>query len=256
MVDNEIEETAKAVQETAKATGKVVDAGRELGGFAARIFGSTLEEAGEMIHDQIRFWRATRALRLARRYEEIRAEYQISGPIKPVDLNFGVPLLEAASLQENDQLQDIFARLLVNATNPESKVKARRAFVSILQDFGPLEALVLDRIYRAPQDGKAEGGAVMTAKLPESYSSRGDENTLPNSEVQIALWNLARLGCVEPGGTWGGGSSVSVVTLTGLGRALVEATLSPTEQANKSEPISNPDMHWGLKNYNAAPGAL
>jgi hypothetical protein len=256
MVGNEVEETAKAVQESAKTAGKVGDAGRELGGFFARILGNPLEEAGGMIHDLIRFWRATRALRLARRYDEIRAEYQIFGPIKPVELNFGVPLLEAASLQENDQIQDMFARLLVNATDPKSEIKARRAFVSILQDFGPLEALLLDRIYRAPQDAKSEGAAVMTAKLPESYSTKGDENTLPNSEVQIALWNLVRLGCVEAGGTWGVGSTVSVVTLTGLGRSLIGATLSPTEQANKSASDSNPDTHWGLKNYGPENGAL
>ena len=34
------------------------------------------------------------------------------------------------------------------------------------------------------------------------------------------------LGCIEPAGTYGGGSTVGVVTLTSLGRAFVEAAIN------------------------------
>jgi hypothetical protein len=246
---NDVQEAAKAVQETAKTAGKAIDASRDLGGFFARIFGGALEETGGIFTDQLKFWRARRGLRLAHRYEEIRAQFQVSGPVTPIGLNVGVPLLEAASLQDDDQIQDMFARLLVNATNPQSKIEARQAFVSILQDFGPLEALLLERLCKAPTEAFLEGTAIMTAKLPDAYSSKGDENTLPSRETQIAIWNLARLGCVEPGGTWGGGSTVSVVTLTELGRALFQACSNPNESSDASANAESPDTNWGLKNF-------
>lgn len=254
---DEIKETAKAVQETAKVTGKAIDATRDLGGFFARVFGGPLEEAGGILNDQLKFWRAERALRLARRFEDIRLQYEISSPISPVPLNFGIPLLEAASLQDNDQIQDMFARLLVNATNPQTKVEARRAFVSILQDFGPLEALLLEKLCRTPKEGFLEGSSIMTANLPDAYGSKGDEDNRPSPEVQLALWNLTRLGCVEPAGTWGGGSTVSVVTLTELGRELFRAC-SVSDNLSSGGPVDEKasDTNWGLKNFNPGAGAL
>ncbi|TKW79804.1 MAG: DUF4393 domain-containing protein [Bradyrhizobium icense] len=216
----EIEETAKATQEVAKTTGKAIDAGRELGGFFARIFGGPLDQLAGIVEDQLTAYRRTRQLRLAKRYDEIRKELELKGEPKIIDLKFGLPLIAAASIEQDDDFQDLYARLLVNATNPDSKVSARRAFVSILQELGPLEVQLLDRIYFAPKDPDA--GGVRTGKLPAEYSS---EPGVPSSEVELALWNLVRVGCIEPAGTWGGGSTVSVVTLNALGTAFVEAAI-------------------------------
>jgi hypothetical protein len=238
------DEQAKAVQEVAKTTGKAVDASREFGGFLDRIFGAALGELGGMGADRAKFWRAKQAMRLMRRFEEFRA--RLDGPVKPVPLNFGIPLLEAASLQENDEVQEMFARLLSNATDPNGKVEARRAFVSILQDFGPLEARLLHMVYHAPAEGKTGAGAVITHNLPDGYASR-EVDRPPRDEVQIALWNLCRQGCLGPAGTWGGGTSISVVTLTGLGRALIEACTNPDERVRDAPTQPPADMYWGIK---------
>jgi hypothetical protein len=53
----EIEETAKATGEVAKAAGKGIDALSGLGNFFERIFGRALEEAGGILADSIRFRR-------------------------------------------------------------------------------------------------------------------------------------------------------------------------------------------------------
>jgi Abortive infection alpha len=214
MVGNEIEESAKAAQEVAKTVGKGLDLSRDLGRFFTRIFGGALDQVGGMIEDSLRFRRGVRLLRLEKRYEEIREELGIRSEPTPIEMNIGIPLLEAASLQENDEIQDLYARLLVNATDPSARVKAQRGFVTILQDLGPLEVLLLDRIYSA-----AGGPSFGTADLPNALLRPEDVGRrVPTDEVALALWNLARLGCIEPAG-----SSVAVVTLTGLGRALVEA---------------------------------
>jgi len=220
MVGNEIEESAKAVKEVAKTGGKAIDATRELGGFFARIFGGSLDQVGGILEDTLRFRRGVRLLRLRRRFDEIRAELGLNAELMPVVMKIGVPLLQAASLEESDEIQDMYAQLLVNATDPSAKVRAQRSFVTILQDLGPLEVLLLDRLYNAPG-----GPHVATPKLPNAYlGPNEDRNQLPPDEVQLALWNLVRLGCVEPQSeSWAGGSSVSVVMLTPLGRKFVEA---------------------------------
>jgi hypothetical protein len=220
----EIEETAKATQEVAKTAGKAIDAGRELGGFFSRIFGGSLEQLAGIGEDQLTVYRRTRQLRLAKRYEEIRKEMGFDGEIKRVEFKFGLPLIAAASIENDDNLQDIYARLLATATNPDNKIEAKRAFVSILQELGPVEVLLIDKIYSAPT---TPGNIVQTGRLPDHYSTNMDDaNARPSAEVELALWNLARLGCIEPAGTYGGGSTVSVVTLTSLGRAFVEAAIN------------------------------
>jgi hypothetical protein len=186
---------------------------------------------------------------LAQQYEKIRSELKITADPKPVEMKVGIPLINAAALEEDDKIQDMYARLLVNATDPNARIKAQRAYVTILEDVGPLEVLLLDRIYNAPKPG-----AVATAKLPDSYVESVDGNGLPSEEVQLALWNLARLGCVEPGGTWGGGSSVSVVTLTGLGRALVETCTTATSRA---APAEDQTVSWNARVHSVIdPGHL
>ena len=223
MLIPEIEETAKAAQEVAKTAGKAIDASRELGGFFSRVFGGSLEQLAGIGEDYLTVYRRTRQLRLAKRYEEIRKELSFDGEIKPVELKFGLPLIAAASIENDDQLQDLYARLLATATNPDSKIEAKRAFVSMLQDLGPLEVLLIDLIYSSPN---TPANIVRTGGFPERYSTNLDNaNARPSAEVELALWNLVRIGCIEPGGTYGGGSSIAAVTLTSLGRALVEAAI-------------------------------
>jgi hypothetical protein len=246
MVGNEIEEAAKAIKATAETAGKAIDAGRDVGGFLSRIFGGPLEQVSGMLEDSLRYRRSVRLLRLASRYEEIRSELKLTGEPKPVDMKLGVPLISAASLEENDRLQDMFARLLVSATDPNAKIKAQLAFVTILEDLGPLEALLLDRIYSAPTEPAV---ALTTARLPDAYLNPGEgTDELPSPEVQLALWNLVRLGCIEPAGTWGGGSTVAAVTLTGLGRALVEVC---TTNAPKDAPKEPRPSDWRVQVYSA-----
>ena len=103
----EIEETAKATQEVAKTAGKAIDASRELGGFFSRIFGGSLEQLAGIGEDHLTVYRRTRQLRLAKRYEEIRKELGFDSEIKPVEFKFGLPLIAAASVENDDELQDL-----------------------------------------------------------------------------------------------------------------------------------------------------
>ena len=137
-------------------------------------------------------------------------------------MKIAIPLIQAALLEENDELQDIWARLLVNAADADSGVNVERALVTILQDFGPLEAQLLRVIHDAPPE-KYPHGAIETSGLPSAYVGPKEDPDLPPEPVQIGLWNLMRLGCIEPGGTWDSLVGVTRVRITALGRALVRA---------------------------------
>jgi hypothetical protein len=107
MSGGEIEESAKAVQEAAKAAGKAVDLAGNFGGFLSKIFGGPLEQMSQMLEDKLMFHRGVRQLRLIRRYNEIRSEMNLPPTTKPVSFKFGVPLITAATPEDDDTLQDI-----------------------------------------------------------------------------------------------------------------------------------------------------
>jgi hypothetical protein len=256
---SEIEASAEAVKAVAETTGKAIDASRDLGGFLSRIIGGTLEELGGMLHDTVRFRREVRLLRFHQRFEQLRAEAGIASPIKPLELKAAIPLIQAASLEEDDELQDMFARLLVNGTDPESGIEARRTLVTILQDFGPLEARLLKALCDAPS-GPLN---VRTAGLPDRYlgGTEEEQKMVPPVNIEVALWNLVRLGCIEPVALWGGGTSVASVSVNALGHALMDACTVRRKgedmNGRHAQPTSSlAGINWGTKWQSGLDGPL
>jgi hypothetical protein len=221
------EEGAKAIAEVAKATGKVVDAGRAMGGFIAKYVHGTVEQGMGIFHDKIIYARWERQIRLIDRASAFLAERGLQEPPNGVAMKFAVPLLQAATLEDDDGMQDIWARLLVNASI-DPKIAQARAYISMLEDMAPLDARILAELHRA--EG-APYTSLNTCDLPATawpLLDAGDVQPLrePTDEVAFSLGNLARIGAITPGGLWNGGVTVAQVKLTMLGRELVNACSS------------------------------
>jgi hypothetical protein len=227
---DDVKAVAKAAEEAARTAGKAIDASSGVGRFLVRVFGPALEEYGASLHDWMRTRRAENLLKLEQRYEALR---QKRGAVwKPAELpiKFSAPLLEAASLEDEPELREMFAALLVNTTDPNSHIERRRGFITILQEMTPLDARVLVALSKAPDANQQmyPSKTVYTAKLPDGFlppdhNAQGGPLILPPRDVAVSLFNLARLGCVEPAGVWDGAVSIALVTLTDLGSAVLEA---------------------------------
>ena len=223
------DEEAKAVQEVAKASGKVIDATREAGGFVAKFIGEPLSTAAQIVNDKLKYIRWERQHRLILRADEFLKQIGLDKPDRAIPLNVAVPLLEAAAIEEDDDLQDVWAIMLVNAANADAKVEIRRMFVSILQDMSSLDVRCLEKIAHVFPTLEGEDPSVYTAQLPNvtTFEFEGDYPPEPENEVALAIRNLIRLGCIEGTMTLGG-FSLRGVTPTELGIALVRAcTLQP-----------------------------
>jgi hypothetical protein len=227
----DITETAKATQEVAKATGKVVDAARELGGFVAKYIAGPLEQGVGIVEDKLRYLRWERQVRLMRRADELLASVGLNAPTRAVPMKLAIPILQGASIEEDDGLQDRWAALLVNVANVGSGIDVQRSFLAILEQLSSLEVHILDVIYSLPFDAMQHDG-VWSADLPNSARVQTEDDqkalekgaiTEPPDDVKIGLGNLARLGCLRLPITWGGGESFVHVNPTILGAAFVRA---------------------------------
>jgi hypothetical protein len=187
---------------------------RALGSFIAKHVDAPIEEATGIIIDSLKYIRWERQQRLHMKAIEFLKGKE---PTKELPLNFAVPLLQAATLEENNDLQDIWAKLLVNAVTSEPDSENRHAFISILKDLTPLDAQLLNKLYssREPYDYTA----VWSTNLPEQLSIERPEgdNLSPPEEVMLSLANLSRLGLITVPATYGGVSGFSYLSPTLLG---------------------------------------
>ncbi|PPA75400.1 hypothetical protein C4E15_14975 [Achromobacter spanius] len=226
-------EVAKATKAVADASGKLIDASRDAGGFIARFIAGPLEQGMGIFEDKLKYMRWDRQVRLMKRAQEVIAECGLGDPTRPVPMKVAIPLFQGASLEEDDSLQDRWVNLLVNAGYGESGVEVRRAYVEILGQLDRLEAQILDRVYALPFDRVRHDG-VLTCWLPERAEVATPENRNspePSDRVSGALANLQRLGCVSFGLTWGGGENFRIVNSTRLGRDFVVACRQPSKAA-------------------------
>ncbi|MGE6211689.1 Abi-alpha family protein [Comamonas aquatica] len=223
-------EEAKAVQEVAKTTGKAIDASREVGGFIARFISGSLEQGAGIFEDRLKYMRWERQVRLMQRAEQFMEKLGQSIPSRAVPLNIAIPLIQAASLEEDDTLQDKWAALLVNAATSTLTYEVRRSYVAILEQLTPCDAQILDVIYSVPFEESKHRG-IATSDLPNRVwipKEAEHELSAPSEDVVLALSNLVRVGCLRASMTYGGGEVYSRVNPTIAGKAFVEACRIPT----------------------------
>jgi hypothetical protein len=154
----------------------------------------------------------------------------LDAPTRTAPLNVVYPLLEAASIEQEDDLQQLFAALLVNAIDADSGVSVLKSFVDVVRTMSPLEARILAKLVDTPPKFR-RGEMIITGVLPEEYVEHSKDREPPSlpENVELALSNLVRNGCIYAAGTWGGGTSLQVVGVTPFGHAFMRACRSPKD---------------------------
>lgn len=108
---------------------------------------------------------------------------------KAVPLKIIHPLLENASLEDDPEIQELWANLLSNAANPDGTDPVHRIYISILTDLTPGEAKFLRRLDEAALE--------QMAKAPEWH--RPPVRPLPfgSFEVSDLIYNAEKAGLVN-----------------------------------------------------------
>ncbi len=110
-------------------------------GFMRRIFGPVASEIGEALADHVRAYRARNIKNIIEK-AEISADGRFIEPLPP---RISIPLIESASLEDNEILQEMWANLLVDAATHLSS--RHNIFVDIMSQIGPEEAKFLELIF-------------------------------------------------------------------------------------------------------------
>jgi len=213
---------AAATEATANASKEAIQASRELGHF---ISGPAREAVG-ILEDYVKVVRFERRVRLAGRVRKVLIEKGMTGPTRKIPLNIAVPLLENATLEEDDDLLEVWARLLVNGSDAGSGIELRRAFVSVLAEMTSLDVRSLAQIESAAKlNAESGSNGVWTYELPERAIPyvKPERTRDPSPEVAISLGNLERLGCIISSNQMPIRTGYELVNLTPFGRAFIDA---------------------------------
>jgi hypothetical protein len=216
----------------ADATGeiaKTADTALKLAGRFGSSFKGALDTAGNIIENEIKFIAARRALRLSDKWDKLMDARGLATPTRALPPNFVLPLLTTAVLEENDELQDAWARLLVNAGDAATDMELRTAYIEILRGMSAFDVKNLAVMAEASLAfrGKVAVPILETWNLPnfaialDEASGAGEPLSEP---LEISINNLGRLGCISSASsTLGGRPIFAFATVTSLGIALYKA---------------------------------
>lgn len=106
-----------------------------------RMLGPAADELAEMWRDKVRLYRYERQLRCVEKAEKMAEAAGFTPQAVPPKILF--PLLEGSSLEEDENLHDMWAALLANASSPENSERVRPGFIAALKQMSPDEAALL-----------------------------------------------------------------------------------------------------------------
>jgi hypothetical protein len=210
------DEKIEAIKEIAKLGNTTLETAQMLCGFLARIFGTVPEDViGILGGDWLRQVRIRNFAKLSQRTEEILRERGIFESTEAVSPRIALPILKGGQAESREELQELWARLLANAMDPERSDTVRLEFISVLKEFNPLDALVLKSIEDLPTGPEEWKHA---EELPSLLGFSIDE-------IEVSYQNLERLGCInrERASPEAGRRRTALVGCSFFGRELLRA---------------------------------
>jgi hypothetical protein len=113
-------------------------------GFLEKLVGSTLEETGLLLGDKVRIYRLKNQIKMLSKTKQICEENNIS--IKQVSMKTMLPLLEYASLEDDENIQQKWANLLTNYVDSKKNLESS-IFPYLLNQLSGEELEMIERLY-------------------------------------------------------------------------------------------------------------
>ena len=142
-----------------------------------KLFGGAAEQIGGAWADRLAARRQTRRISLLKK---LQAAIDKAGfEPRQIPDSFWVPVVQEASLQEDETIQERWANLLANAADPRQGNLISPSFPSILKELTPREARFLDSLYERttvpdhPQRRRPTDFVFTMADLSTVYAGAG-----------------------------------------------------------------------------------
>ena len=191
----EFKEGAKAIAEIAKLGTKALDTTSQFGVFLSKMFGTPAEDAYAIVGDKIRFIQWERQVRMVEAINEYHKERGYP-PVRTIPPKFAIPMITNAGLEEDDDLQDIWCRLIANSMDKNFDVEIRYAFIEIIKSLTYLDAKVLKYVYDEVSK-KSDSTIMHMSKISLDAETINKYVDVSEDELDISFNNLMRVQCLR-----------------------------------------------------------
>src|SRR5262245_10312119 len=181
-------DTARALEEIAKATGKGIDALTEGGRYVGWILGNVPRDlVGLLIGDWLTHKRIRAWARLSEQTGKILRDRGVENR-EEVSPSVAIPLISAAIDEDREVLRDLWAKLLANALDPNRSNLVRPSLIELLRQLDPLDARILEQLVNR-RDAIPSAPDDLANGLAHIFKVSRDETCL-------SLEHLHELGCL------------------------------------------------------------
>jgi hypothetical protein len=195
--------------------------------------GPSASEIGATWSMQFRFWKIKRAARLAAKLQERLAPIGINR--RPVALKLLMGTIENGAIEENDDLQDLWAALLASAADSREPV-VHPSFPDILRQLTARDAQLLmltARMQLAIRNTIPYEPVKIIDLRPASGECGFDLSDVGTFDFYVSAETLIRVRMLEPRDvseqTMNGSGSYGAYLVTNLGWAFLRAVMLPSE---------------------------
>ncbi len=189
----------KLEEEMAKAAGQiVVDTSKDIRGALGKIFGESVAELGKAFGDKVRHWRLKNMMKMAAEIESLRvAQGMPVETLNELPMGDAVRVIEAISSEDDEDVQKLWAQLIVNSANPNSDVVIKKFYLDLLKSLAGPEVVLLQLLWECQRRG--------TFRTPQEVKAFNDEmnafaerrwRKFPLEVRGAAVQNLMRLRCL------------------------------------------------------------
>lgn len=182
-------EAAKFGTQTVKTTEKILKG-------LSKILGEPAQDAAGIIGDKLKYLRWERQLRYTDKVNELLEEMGVTDT-KAVSPKFALPIITNASLEEDDNLQDLWAKLTANAMDPNFPLELRYAYLEIIKSLNPLDVKMLNLFFSVlAQDSNVDWDQITNYNFDKKQICT--KLSISDSDYQISMFNLFRVQCMAP----------------------------------------------------------
>ena len=218
----------------ASSSAPIASETREIANFIEEMSGGLVSNALGLVADKLAYLSLKQAFSLR---DKVREELRRRGVQQPREVfpKILLPLLENATIEEDEQLHSRYAMMLANARDPNFHGKVTRSFATILSELEPLDVFIIEMSFTALSSNHRE--ALADLRLVCKSTKESADN------VAISVRNLIRLGLLKPGVVIADGvmfgnhklasyKDIDLFGITELGIAFVKAMRPPSAPAN------------------------
>lgn len=156
------------------------------------LFGSSFEEFGGLIADQVRMRRFKNQIKIFEKAQSLLKEKKLD--TKKVSLKVLAPLLEFSSYEEDEKLQEKWSNLVVNILNKEDDVLFQQNCIAILNKMSSSDAQLLDTLYKLLETKRQDRYDLASKRFEQFKNSYYKPPASPKEyELETFQFNIDRL---------------------------------------------------------------